>query len=544
MNSASPILVVGAGTTGMTMACELARHGAAVRIVDRLPRILPFARATALHSRTLEVFQDLGIVDEVVAQGQPVHGMRLFGNGEEFLHSRYEGVDSPFPFTMAIEQFKTEAILEDLLARFDLSIERETELVAVSERIDGVQATLRHANGREEVVETPWLAACDGAHSRVRHMNRQNFPGEVDPRQYLIADTIIDGPIPADEWCTFMTDSGTLFAFPLPGGRTLIAADVPEYHDAKTERPGPGELQTLVDERGPQGTLVRDTRWTTYFRIHYRVTPHYRHGRTLLAGDAAHIHSLIGGQGMNTGIQDAYNLAWKLALVARGRAPESLIDSYEKERRAIAADVVNMTQLMTEKLEVFRDLPDAERERAYRHVIVPEPERKRMQRHVEELDLDYRRSPICAEHRGSGMAAATFDEGPHAGAQAPDTGALFVDDAPTTLYELLRGPRHALLLFAGAAGDGSPDDGLVELGAEAARTHGEEIDVFLIRPDAQDGDPTPGIRTVGDPERELHGRYGAGGECLYLIRPDGHVGFRSMPVSLAGLRDYLGRVLS
>jgi hypothetical protein len=298
------------------------------------------------------------------------------------------------------------------------------------------------------------------------------------------------------------------------------------------------EIETLMAERGPAEARVSQPRWLSYFRIHYRVTRHYRHGRTLLAGDAAHVHSPIGGLGMNTGIQDAYNLAWKLALVRRGRAPYSLLDTYERERRAVAEDVVKATRMMTEQAEVFRDLPAADRERVCMHAFVPDTERRRMARHREELDLDYRRSPICADHRDR-SESTSFNAGPHGGAQACDAGPLQVGGRTVTLFELLQGPRHTLLLFAGGAGDRADD-----LAAEVARGYGDLIDVYLVPlADAvASASPAPGVTIVQDPEQALQRLYGATAECAYLIRPDGYVGYRSANVALPRLRDYLDRV--
>lgn len=540
----APILVVGAGTTGLTMACELARHGAPVRIVEKLPSIVPYCRATGIHSRTLEIFQDLGVVDQVLAQGEPVCGISQYANGERFMHARYDKVDSPYPFTIALEQWHTEEILEGLLRRLGVAVERQTEFVAMEDLLDGVRATLRHSDGSDETLETPWLVACDGAHSRVRHLNHQRFPGEVDPRQYILADVVVETPHAPDEIHTFLTDRGALFFFPLPKGRTLVVADMLDFHDGKAETPSLEEIRALVTERGPAGVRVRDPRWLSYFRIHYRVSRHYRHGRTLLAGDAVHIHSPIGGQGMNTGIQDAYNLAWKLALVTQGRAPQSLLDSYEKERRAVAEDVVQTTKAMTDHAEIFRDLSEADRERLYFHAVVPEAERLRERRHTEELDLDYRKSPICAEHLGSHEKGAFFSGGPHAGAEALDAGPLFVGDRKLALFELLRGSRHTMLLFLGTGDEDASRARLADLAAAMLRSYRELVNVYLV--DTLSGgdadDSVAGAAIVRDPEGALHRRYGADAECLYLIRPDGYVGYRSEPASLGPLREYLGRV--
>lgn len=542
----TPILVVGAGPTGLTMACELAQHGAPVRIVEKLPGIVPYTRATSIHSRTLEVFQDLGVVDQCLALGQPIRGINLYANGERFLHARYYEVDSPYALPIAIEQWHTEEILEGLLRRLGVQVERETEFVAMEDLLDGIRATLRHRDGSEETLETPWLIACDGAHSRVRHLNRQHFPGEADPRQYVLADVVVETPHVPDEYHTFLTDRGALFFLPLPQGRIVVAADIPELHDGKVETPKLEEIQSLVTDRGPAGARVRDPRWLSYFRIHYRVSRHYRHGRTLLAGDAVHIHSLIGGQGLNTGIQDAYNLAWKLALVTQGRAPQSLLDTYEKERRGVAEDVVRTTKAMTDRAEIFPNLSAADRERLYFHAVVPEAERLHKRRHMEELDLDYRKSPICTEHLDRHEKGTSFVGGPHAGAEARDAGPLFVGDRKLTLFELLRGPRHTMLLFLGNRDGETSRARLADLAAAMVPSYRELVDVYLVVPrssgDAEDS--VAGIAVVRDPEGALHARYGADAECLYLIRPDGYVGYRSKPASLQPLREYLGRVFS
>jgi 2-polyprenyl-6-methoxyphenol hydroxylase-like FAD-dependent oxidoreductase len=194
-----PILIVGAGVTGLTLACVLGRHGVSVRIVDKLPDVEPHARAIAIHSRTLEVFQDLGVLDTIVERAQKVKAVNQIANGERILHGKYHELDAPFPFMAFLEQWKTETVLEQHLASFDVTVERRTEFVAVEERLDGVRASLQKEDGSTEVVDTPWLIGCDGAHSAVRHLNRQHFPGDADPVRYLIADVATNSAYPRDE---------------------------------------------------------------------------------------------------------------------------------------------------------------------------------------------------------------------------------------------------------------------------------------------------------------------------------------------------------
>ena len=218
MVSAGPVLVVGAGPTGLTMACELARHGAPVRIVDKRAEIDPHCRATSLHSRTLEVFHDLGIVDEVLAEGRPFLAFNEYANGRHISRHPMGHVDSPYPFGLQLEQCRTEAILEALVNRLGVTVERQTELLALKEHADRIDSTLRRVDGREETVVTPWLIACDGAHSTVRHLTHQSFPGAADPHQFILADALVEGPVAADEGYGFLHDTGVLYLFPLSAG--------------------------------------------------------------------------------------------------------------------------------------------------------------------------------------------------------------------------------------------------------------------------------------------------------------------------------------
>jgi len=546
-SAAQPILVVGAGSTGLTLASELARHGAPVRIVDRLPGIVPFARATGVHSRSLEILQDLGIADEIVVRSAPICGAKQFAGGELLIHYRTDGLDSPFPFAASLEQWKVEEALEALLGRFGITVERETELITLEDDGMIVRATLRRADGATEVVETPWLVGCDGAHSTVRHLKGEHFPGEADPHHYLVADVVLDNPRTPDEVYVYLTDNGVLWLFPLPDGRTLLAADVPQPHADAADSPDLGEVEALLDQRMPGAVRVSDPRWLSGFHIHYRVTPHYRHGRTFLAGDAAHIHSPIGGQGMNTGIQDAYNLAWKLALVVRGRAPASLLDSYEAERRAVAKDVLATTKMMTEKAEGYVTMAEEQRARLYRHVVLPEAERLAMLRHTEELDLDYRRSPVCSDGVEQPEGTASGAGGPHAGAGACDAHPLLVDGRPLTLFELLRGPAHTLLLLPGLEAQRRTEPAeLDDLADAVANAYGDLIRICMaLPPDLRDDECGSGTALrVRDVEGALHRRYGAAGGRQYLVRPDGYVGFRSEPPSRERLFAHLARIFT
>jgi len=529
----APVLVVGGRTTGLMMGSELARRGVPVRVIDKSPGIDPHVRANLLHSRTLEIFQGLGLAERATLGSFAEKGVRLYANGRLVGAMLHAPIDSPFPFGMSQSQARTEAVLEEHLNAHAVSVERSVELVGLSQDESRALATLQHADGRREVVETPWVIGCDGAHSSTRHFTGCAFPGDRDPYPYLLADVVVEGDLEEDRGYLFLHDEGDLFIFStLPERRRLICANAPTGYDA-SQAPTLDLMQALVDARGLPGLRLSDPRWLTGFRIHYRLAPHYRHGRTFLAGDAAHVHSLLAGQGMNTGIQDACNLAWKLAVVLRGSAPEWWLDTYESERRKVGEQVVAMTRTATEQAELFAALSPAERERLVAHMVVPAPERLAAARHLQEVDLDYRSSPLCFEPGGE------FDAGPHAGAQAPDAAPIVVDGEKRSLYRLLGGVNHHLLLFDSRA-PGAPAGALEAACRAALERCGSWVDVCVVGRDEPPGRWPTGITVIGDPQGALRERYRADSPCLYLIRPDGYIAYRSRRWD--GLGDYLDRV--
>lgn len=536
MNSdMSPVLVVGGRTTGLMMAAELARHGIPVRIVDASPGIDPHCRATLLHSRTLEILHTLGIEEPLVATGQPYEGTQIYANGRFVGRSHDPSIDSRFPTGIALSQAQTEQTLEQHLNSLGVHVERNTRLVEMdqhpAEHPGSVRAALQHPSGRCEVFDTPWLVGCDGAHSTVRHLSGEMFPGAADRFRYLLADVVIENDRDLGDAIMFLCDDGVLYFFILNDGRRLICANVPTGHD--TSRPPTlAQVQELVDQRTHATHRLADPRWLTYFQIHYRLAPHYRHGRTFLAGDAAHVHSLLGGQGMNTGIQDAHNLAWKLAMVVRGQAPETWLDTYEIERRRVAEDVIKNTRSATESAELFAGLSAKEREQLLQHMFVPPGEEMRARRHAEEVDLDYRSSPICFEPEGA------FATGPHAGSQAPDVGPVELNRRTGHLLDLVTGPQHRLLLFAG---DSSETEAFATLSRLTTQADRDWLTPYLVTLAKNSTAPTE-VSVVSDPAGDAHRRYGAKTGGIYLIRPDGYIAYRGQ--DMASFRDFVSQIFN
>ncbi|MCO6047659.1 FAD-dependent monooxygenase [Aeoliella sp. ICT_H6.2] len=533
MATNTQVLVVGGRTTGLMMAAELARHGVPVRVIDKSPGIDPHSRATYLHARTLEIFHGLGLAEEIVARGQPLHAISLYANGQHVATSPDLPVDSPFPWGAAFAQNKTEAVLERHLNRLGVEVERSTELLSFQQLADGVRANIRKPDGSEETVTTPWIIGCDGAHSITRKLIDEAFPGETDSTAYLMADVLVDGPIKPDIAYLCMHDKGDVFFFLLDEGRRQIIATLPKNCQQR-EAPTLAEMQQLVDERGFANLRLYDPRWLTLYHTNYRLAPHYRQGRVFLAGDAAHIHSVIGGQGMNTGIQDAHNLAWKIALVMRGVVPDWWLDSYETERRQIAADVIAWTKKANEQFKLFAEVGPQERDRLLEHMVVPECDRLKLREHEEEIDLDYRSCQLCFE------PDEHFDAGLHPGARAPDVAALLVAGKAYTLIEALRNPLHHLLLFSSPNTETLEPD-LVASVHKTLHAHGHWMEIFVVGSTKSAAQLPAGATVLEDPRGALRQRYGGDFARLYLIRPDGYVAYRSRRVD--SLEEYLQRVL-
>ncbi len=342
-------IVVGAGPVGLTMAATLTAHGLKCRIIDKAPAPSDKSKALVVWSRTLELLDDLELAPRFIADGMKINGGSIYGDGKRIVHVTMAGVDSPFGFPLMIPQNETERLLTDHLARKGVAIERQIELLAFSEKSDSVVGKLRNADGTEESFETPWLIGCDGAHSTVRHTLGFEFTGSSEQNDWLLADVHLAGNLPRDEFSVFWHEAGVLVFFPITETRFRVIADLGAAPGSGAP-PAPtlAEVQAIVDQRGPGGLTISEPIWLAGFRINERKVSDYRRGRVILAGDAAHIHSPAGGQGMNTGMQDAFNLGWKIALAQRGQGQaEPLLNSYSVERSAVGDQVLQDASVLT-----------------------------------------------------------------------------------------------------------------------------------------------------------------------------------------------------
>nr|WP_225803633.1 FAD-dependent monooxygenase [Streptomyces sp. NK15101] len=536
------VLIVGAGPVGLSAAAELRRHGVHCRLVDRLPARLPYAKAVGIQPRTLELWDRMGLVRAVLEAAVPLRGQLTYVDGRE--QGRVELVmppEVPYGFA-ALPQYETERLLEQYVARMGTVIERGTELVSFTQDRDGVTARLRTATGAEEELRVPYLIGCDGAHSIVRKTLGLSYRGGAFQEEYMLGDVVADWDMPAGYGIRSSrraADGSTgdvLVCIPLPGagryrmsmrlppdlsgarGASPVAPDGVAHGPQGGRTPGLADLQAVVDRLAPRPVRLSGLRWSSVFRISHRIVDHYGRGRVFVAGDAAHIHPPTGAQGMNTGVQDACNLAWKLALVVRREAEPALLGTYDAERRPVGEEVVGRT---------------------VRHAlrgIEADPEDRKT--------LLLREAQLLVGHRGGPLSGAAYgpEEAPQAGDRAPDCAGLTTPVAayPLRLLDVLRGrPGHVVLLY------GSDGAELARAAAAARATGGLPAVVILAAgADESAGSGDPSVPVYRDAAGEFGRLYLPDGATGLVVRPDGQLGARfPLAGTAAALRGYL-RALS
>jgi 2-polyprenyl-6-methoxyphenol hydroxylase-like FAD-dependent oxidoreductase len=535
-NSTIDALIVGAGPVGLTLATALSHQGLKYRLIEKNAVPTDKSKALVLWSRSLELFAPLGLTQAFIESGNKAEGGSVYADGKRIVHFGLTGDDSPFGFPLMIPQNETERVLSEHLQNHGATIERQVELVSFVERPDSVVCQLRYANGREESAETSWLIGCDGAHSTVRKSAGIPFTGHAEPNDWMLADIHIEGSLPEDEVSVFLHAKGALVFFPITRDRFRMIADLGKA-DALVKRADPTltDAQAKVDERGPGGLILSDPVWLSNFRINERKVAEYRRGRVMLAGDAAHIHSPAGGQGMNTGMQDVFNLAWKLALVQRGQGrTERLIDSYSLERSAIGDQVLKAAEVFTTIATLRNPIAQSLRNHVAPILTSFQFIRDKVRRNWSEISINYRHGPLCSQQWPSmtgGLAA-----GDRLG-DAPLASAL--DGHASTLLETLDGKRHTLLLLPGK--DNESLSRLIMVAEETNQAFPGILAAHLIlkRKTANPDAASSGLAVWVDTEARAHEQLHASEATLILVRPDGYIGFLCQPADGTALRAYM-----
>jgi 2-polyprenyl-6-methoxyphenol hydroxylase-like FAD-dependent oxidoreductase len=532
------VLICGAGPVGLTLATMLHYQGIDnFRIIDKAPAPSDKSKALVVWPRTLELMEKPGLVSALMESGILSHGVNIYADGKRLLHFSLDRIDSPYNAALFIPQDQTERVLNEHIASLNHGVERQVELISFKDDGNGVDCVLRHADGREESIRTAYLAGCDGAHSTVRHVLQMPFEGHTLKSGWALADVHIEGAIAEDELSVFWDNEGIVAVFPMGHERFRIIIDLSP--DAKVdEAPTLESIQKIIDVRVKRGWKLTHPLWLTNFTINERKVKDYSRGRCFLAGDAAHIHSPAGGQGMNTGMQDACNLAWKLALVLRNQAPASLLDSYNVERTAIGEEIVGNADKMTTVATLRGSVKQHVRNSIVRFLGNLHLVEQKMTNQLAELSICYPNSPIVGQHKD--RLSWVLSRGVAPGLRAVD-GPLQdpKTDKPTQLFEAFKTPRHVMLLFAGLHFTEEDNATLLSLAKSVSERYGAQIEPVMVSVDAID---EWSGKACLDPEGETHRLYGAAHAAVYVIRPDGYVGFRSQPVDAASLDQWLGNI--
>lgn len=512
------VIVVGAGPVGLVAGCELARRGVRVRVIDKLAQPTDQSRAIAVHARSLDMFDRMGIVDEMLDTGVKAVAMQMHTGGRDLFRVPLGEIDSAFPFTLTTAQTETERVLAERLQSFGVTVERGVELVALTQDDEAVHLSLKNG-GSTEQVSASWVIGADGAHSATRKLVGTKLTGSFVGERFILGDVDAEHQLNCDDMHTFFSPEGPVVVLAMRDGRMRFLAEV---HDAPgtpiNTHPSQDELQAILDRR-IGGIRVVHSHWLTTFEVRHARVPAYRWGRVFLAGDAAHIHSPAGGQGMNTGMQDAFNLAWKLSAVINGDAGETLLNSYEGERAPIADEVIRFTDRLT-KAGTLSGVPRRIRDVVVQILSRVPAVRKVMAESVAEVNVGYPHSPIAVGSRPKHARVAAGQHVPHCADEAVQR-QLRASCAPHAC-------DHVVLTVA--AGQVAP----------AAGGHGP-VQVLV----GTDEVPVAGYdAVVADPKGVVAQRFGLKNGGRVVIRPDGYIGAIAAFDDTTTIPEYFAKIRS
>lgn len=526
-----PILIVGAGPTGLMAACQLVRHGVPFRIIDKNTGATTQSRALVLHARTLEIFEQMGIAEKALKLGEPCRGVSWVFNGKEAASLVIEGEDlTRFPYIFCLEQSKTEELLIEYLTEKGHSIERGTELVNCAYDETGVTATLK-TNNTEETLSIDYIIGADGAHSLVRETMGLHLEGETYPQTLFVIDCQVEAEIRPNEIYLMATKKGLIGLFPMVqshdvvgGRRYRVLGVLPcenKDHPVTFE-----ETQNEFSERIEMPGRIYDEAWISTYHTHHRHAKAFRKDRCFIVGDAAHIHSPVGGQGMNTGLQDAYNLIWKLALVVKGKANDTLLNTFNDERIIVAEKLVKTTDKV-----FYMAASDSFWIKKFRLNILPWILRlvNFLMRHIKAISrANFRMmSQIGIEYRHSILSKdASWGNFPK---QAPQPGdrwpcVYFQDKGKkANIQDYLKEAQFHWLIFSKKGG--KPETLL----SPAIKAHQSLLSIDVI---PYNSDTEPVYKALGIEQ-----------EGYYLVRPDMYIACRSASLDVKPLEKYLQRIL-
>ncbi|HSH53641.1 MAG TPA: FAD-dependent monooxygenase [Methylotenera sp.] len=520
------VVIVGAGPTGLSLACQLIRYGIDFVIIDSKEDVTPYSKALGVHARTLEIYEQLGIAEQAVAQGTIAGKLRLvYANkirGELNLSNIGEGM-SQYPYMLVLEQSKNEQLLYDYLQTHGKDVLWQTTLDSLSQTDTEVTAQVTHARGNTSVIKAKYLVGCDGPKSPVRHGLGLSFEGSTFERLFYVADVHIDWRFSHDALHVCLTPNSVVAFFPMPGeNRYRIVGAFPEGFDKDEGEALYEEIEQRIKTEAQIGLEISQVNWFSTYKVHARHVENFAAGRCFLAGDAAHIHTPAGGQGMNTGIQDVYNLAWKLAFVLRGNADRKILDSYNEERLPNAQRLLKTTDRMFNFLANSNKLVNF-----FRTIILPPLAnylvnlnflKKRFFPVISQIGISYRNLSLSQIHSNQ-LRYNQYLSDKKFKVKAGDRMPYFLVDG-ISIYNRLREPKFHLITFTSETENIHLDKN--ETSAKYNNKYADILD-YQVLP------LSPELATM----------FGTNKTFTLLLRPDNYIGFITSDPTLHTLELYL-----
>ncbi len=533
MSNHLPVLIIGAGPTGLMMACELKRHDIPFRIIDKKSTRTQGSNATWVQTRTLEIFDAMGIADRFLKIGHQCDAINLYANGERLVNIPFDKIDSIYPFVLMLSQSDTERLLNERLEESNNKVEREVELIDVKQTKNGVESTVRYSDGHTEGITSNWVIACDGINSTVRNKCQITFPGNDLPEQFMVADAQMSTFLPHNEMHVFFDkgtifpDKGTLFtAFPWGENKYRICANL--YQDAPRQSFAEHEVREVVAERTYGNYVVDSISWISPFWIHCKIMDQMRLGPIFFAGDAAHTHSPLGGQGMNTGLQDAHNLAWKLALVIKEKANKSLLDSYQLERYPIVNETVNQTEFLT-NMALFDNLFFDKLQKFTQKISQNSNLSTEICTQLTQLSIQYKESPVID------ASEMINKQSPQPGERAPNV----IMNNSKKMYDYINNTLHNVLLFTGNKPTKDDLTKLKELQKSINIKFADLVKVSIIASE----EINDAENIILDTEGAIHQRYNIKAPYIYINRPDDYIAYCSKKLDSVSVENFLQQYL-
>jgi 2-polyprenyl-6-methoxyphenol hydroxylase-like FAD-dependent oxidoreductase len=517
------VIVIGAGPSGLLVASELARRKIAVRVVDRREGRQEISKALVVQARTLEIMDLCGLIEPFLKRGYPAPGLNIGLQGSSRGSVDLQHLDTRYPYLLVIPQNETEEIIETRLNELEVEIERGLEFVAVRQDADSVTATLRDREAKIQEVQADYLIGCDGTHSTVREAIGMPFEGEDTEFTTFLADVKLEAHFIRSRITNFTSKRGFVSILPFMGEYARIfAVDFTKQDVPVQEKLELSDLQDTVDAILPSHVELHDPRWITRFRSPSRQVPFMRQRRIFLAGDAAHSHSPAGGQGMNSGLQDAYNLAWRLALVLRGEAPETLLDGYHEERHPVDEHTQRETDLMFRTFVLTNPVLKVGRDLLFRSALSLPSVQRKIREDLSNIGVSYTFTQASKSERDSKDAVHGAVS---AGERVPDAELWRPGEPFIRLYECLRRVSMSLLVYV-AADRLDAERGLIRALMEALeRTFADRLARTIVIDEGLPEEVKAGAEVLVDHKRQFSSALGAVHGSVFLIRPDGYLAF-------------------